>query len=44
MKTSIQIKSIFGKIIFEFQKENNSIKENKDREGISISLNTGHNS
>ena len=31
MKTSIQIKSIFGKIIFEFQKENNSIKETAER-------------
>jgi uncharacterized protein YjbI with pentapeptide repeats len=27
MKTTIQIKSIFGKLLFEFEKENNSIKE-----------------
>ena len=26
MKTTIQIKSIFGKILFEFEKENNTIK------------------
>ena len=27
MKTTIQIKTIFGKLLFEFEKENNSIKE-----------------
>jgi len=27
MKTTIQIKSIFGKLLFEFEKEDNSIKE-----------------
>ena len=27
MKTKIQIKSIFGKLLFEFEKENNSTKE-----------------
>ena len=27
MKTTIVIKSIFGKVLFEFEKENNSIKE-----------------
>ena len=27
MKTKIEIKSIFGKVLFEFEKENNSLKE-----------------
>ena len=27
MKTKIQIKTVFGKLLFEFEKENNSIKE-----------------
>jgi hypothetical protein len=27
MKTTIQIKTIFGKLLFEFEKENNSIKD-----------------
>jgi hypothetical protein len=27
MKTTIQIKSIFGKLLFEFEKENNSVKD-----------------
>ena len=27
MKTTIQIKSIFGKLLFEFEKENNTIKD-----------------
>jgi uncharacterized protein YjbI with pentapeptide repeats len=27
MKTKIQIKSIFGKLLFEFEKENNSVKD-----------------
>jgi hypothetical protein len=27
MKTTVQIKTIFGKLLFEFEKENNSIKE-----------------
>ena len=27
MKTKIQIKSIFGKLLFEFEKEDNTIKD-----------------
>ena len=27
MKTTIQIKSVFGKLLFKFEKEDNSIKQ-----------------
>ncbi len=31
MKTAIQIKSIFGKLLFEFEKEDNTIKNTVER-------------
>ena len=33
MKTKIEIKSIFGSVLFEYKKENNTIKDTLEKSG-----------